>query len=96
VKRGARVIVLGPENMEHFSLWWLEQRMPFTGIPDPRHRIARLYGQPANFWKLGRMPLIVIVDKNGNIRMRHRAKLPSDIPPIKKIITALDELNEEG
>lgn len=96
LKRGARVIVLGPEDMDQFSLWWLEQRMPFTGIPDPRHRVARLYNQPANFWKMGRMPTVVVVDRNGNIRMRHQGKVPSDIPPIRRILAVLDELNGEG
>jgi peroxiredoxin len=97
VNRGARVIVIGPEDEETFSNWWVKHRMPFIGIPDPEHKVAKLYGQEFNIFKLGRMPEVVVVDKNGNIRLKHKGRVMADIPTNKTLLTLLDEINaEEG
>ena len=69
--------------------------MPFVGIPDPEHKVASLYGQEFNIFKLGRMPEVVVVDKNGNLRLKHKGKFIGDIPSNKKILALLDEINEE-
>ena len=99
VRRNARVIVVGPENTQTFSKWWLGHRMPFIGIPDPEHKVANLYGQEFNILKLGRMPEVVVVDKDGNLRLKHKGKFMCDTLSNKKILALLDEINrgeEEG
>lgn len=70
--------------------------MPFTGIPDPKHRIANLYGQQVKVLRLGRMPEVVVVDKQGNMRLKHLGKAMSDIPGNKEVLALLDELGGEG
>ena len=69
--------------------------MPFIGIPDPEHKVANLYGQEFNILKLGRMPEVVVVDKDGNLRSKHNGKFIGDILSNKKILALLDEINEE-
>ena len=44
--------------------------MPFTGIPDPKHKIADLYGQEVSITKLGRMPAQMVIDKQGIFAVR--------------------------
>jgi len=95
VRRNARVIVVGPEDAQTFSKWWLGHRMPFIGIHDPEHKVANLYGQEFNILKLGRMPEVVVVDKDGNLRLKHKGKFIGDILSNKKILALLDEINEE-
>jgi len=93
--RHAEVIAVGPEDKEAFSKFWDSHKMPFPGIPDPKHEIAKLYGQKVKLLKLGRMPSLVVIDKEGRIRYGHYGDSMSDIPSDEDIVALLDELNRE-
>jgi peroxiredoxin len=93
VKRDAVVIAIGPEGEKTFTRWWLSHKMPFTGIPDPKHKIADLYGQQVSLLRLGRMPEVVVVDKQGNLRLKHLGRAMSDIPSNREVLALLDEVN---
>ena len=93
--RQTEIIAVGPEDAEVFAKFWTIHKMPFPGIPDPRHIIAKLYGQKVNPLKLGRMPALVVIDKEGRIRHRHFGGSMKDIPSNDDIISLLDELNQE-
>ena len=95
VKRDAEVIAIGPESTKAFTSWWRKHKMPFIGIPDPEHMVANLYGQQVKVLRLGRMPELVVVDKEGNMRLKHQGKAMSDIPSNKEVLSLLDELNKE-
>ena len=69
--------------------------MPFVGIADPEHLVARMYGQQVKLLKLGRMPASVLIDRNGNIRYTHFGESMSDIPEDRSILSLIDELNKE-
>jgi peroxiredoxin len=94
-KRNAAIIAIGPESRERFTSWWQRHKMPFTGIPDPEHKVANLYGQQVKILKLGRMPELVVVDKQGNMRLKHQGQAMSDIPSNKEVLALLDELGGE-
>ncbi len=93
--RQTEVIAVGPEDTEAFSKFWISYKMPFPGIPDPRHVIAKLYGQQVKPLKLGRMPALVVIDKQGRIRHRHYGDSMKDIPSNDDIMALVDELNQE-
>jgi peroxiredoxin Q/BCP len=95
VDRQAEIIAVGPEEPAAFADWWHEQNMPFTGIGDPKHVIADLYGQEVNPLKFGRMPALIVIDKEGKIRFRHYGNSMSDIPENDKVLALLDGLNKE-
>jgi len=78
--RNAEVIAIGPEDAKSFAFWWHEHKMPFIGIADPEHIIARSYGQQVKLFKFGRMPASFVVDKEGKIRYQHFGESMSDIP----------------
>ncbi len=92
VNRNTEVIAIGPEDEKSFADWWHNEHMPFTGIADPKHIVAKMYGQQVKVLKLGRMPALVIVDRQGRIRYGHYGKSMSDIPSDKDILSLLDEL----
>lgn len=96
VERDAEILVVGPESSQAFARWWQERRMPFVGLPDPKHEIANLYGQEVNWLKLGRMPALLVIDKGGRIRHRHYASNMSDIPSNDEILALLDQLNAQN
>jgi len=95
VARSTEIIAIGPEDFTAFAAWWHENRMPFTGIPDPEHLIAGLYGQQVKLLKLGRMPASVLIDKRGKIRFAHFGESMSDIPQSSQMLSLIDELNSE-
>jgi len=94
-KRQVRIIVIGPDNMNAFSNYWQNNKLPFTGIPDPRGVVLKLYGQEIKLFKFGRMPAQVIVDKNGIARYVHYGDSMADIPTNEELLGLIDELNKE-
>jgi peroxiredoxin Q/BCP len=95
IRRDAQVIVIGPENAKAFAAYWGQNGLPFTGLPDPKASVLKLYGQEVNLFKLGRMPAQVIVDKNGVARYAHYGHDMSDIPGNDELLELVDELNVE-
>ncbi len=94
--RNAEIIAVGPEGPEEFTKWWREHQMPFIGIPDPKHDIARLYNQQFKLLRGGRLPAMAVIDTKGDIRLMHYADLPSDIPTDEDVISLLDKLIKEN
>lgn len=91
-KRGAEVVVVGPEGPSGFSAYWRREKLPFVGLPDPQHTVLKLYGQEVSLFKLGRMPAQVIVDAAGMVRWVHYGHAMSDIPPNAELLVLLDEI----
>jgi peroxiredoxin len=96
VERETEIMAIGPENANEFTKWWHEHQMPFIGIPDPKHDIAKLYQQEVKILKGGRLPALMVVDREGKTRFTHYADLPSDIPKDEDILNVLDNLNKES
>ena len=90
VERGAEIMAVGPESQERFQAYWREHEMPFVGLPDPEHIVARLYRQEVNLLKLGRMPAQLVVDRAGRIRYQYYGRSMSDISPNELLLRALD------
>jgi peroxiredoxin len=95
VDQGAEVIVIGPEDEQAFKEFWLKEKMPVPGIADPQHIIAKLYGQEVKMLKLGRMPALFLIDREGLVRFRHHGKSMSDIPQDGDVLDLLQKLNHE-
>jgi peroxiredoxin len=94
LERDSEIIAVGPENPKDFSEWWNKHKMPFIGIADPDHAIAKLYGQQEKFLKGGRMPALFIINKDGRMSFKHYADWPGDIPSDDTLLSRLDELNK--
>jgi peroxiredoxin len=93
VRRGAEVLAVGPDGPSAFEHYWADERLPFPGMPDPEHDVARRYRQEVNIFKLGRMPLVIVVDQEGMIRYAHRGTSMSDIPSNEILLEVIDKLN---
>ena len=92
ITREAVILVVGPENQSAFQDYWSKNELPFIGLPDPDNRVARLYGQQVKLLKAGRMPAMMVIDKEGQIRFQHYAESMRDIPPNRVVFELLDEL----
>ena len=91
--RDAEVVVVGPEDQSAFQAYWAEENLPFVGLADPEHSVADRFGQEVNLLRMGRMPALVVVGKDGAIRYQHYGHSMRDIPPNREILDVLDNLN---
>ena len=95
VRRDTEIIAVGPESPEAFADWWHKNQMPFTGIGDPQHVIAKMFGQKVKLLKLGRMPAQFVIDKEGRMRNVHYGESMADIMTDEEVLALLDEINKE-
>jgi peroxiredoxin Q/BCP len=96
VRRETVVVVVGPEDAQAFARYWADNQLPFVGLPDPRHRVLKLYGQEVKLFKYGRMPAQVLVDRTGKARFVHYGESMSDIPTNEEILGLVDTINAEA
>jgi peroxiredoxin len=92
-RRGAEIIALGPDGPNAFRRYWEEEHLPFVGCADIRSAVASQYQQEVNWIKMGRMPALLIIDKEGQIRFRQYGESMSDIPENTEVLKILDEMN---
>lgn len=83
------ILVVGPEKPQSFRKYWEKEKLPFVGLPDPDHSVLNLYGQEVNFFKLGRMPAQILINKNNILKFVYYGQSMADIPDINQIKTAL-------
>jgi peroxiredoxin len=96
LSRGAEILAVGPNDMDAFKKYWAKENIPYVGLPDPDHSVAKQYRQEVNIFKLGRMPLNGIVDTSGRIRYVHYGASMSDIPDNETFLSVIDELNRSS
>ncbi len=96
IDRNSEIIAIGPEDAKEFTTWWHANKMPFIGVPDPQHGIAKLYSQKVKIFKGGRMPAMIVVGKDGNIHFSHYGDSMSDIPTDEQIISLIEEINKSN
>jgi peroxiredoxin len=93
VGRDAEILAVGPNTEMAFQQYWEDEKITYIGLPDPEHNIARLYKQEVKIFKLGRMPLVCVIDRTGHIRYVHYGTSMSDIPSNETLFNVIDELN---
>lgn len=95
VQRETEIIVVAPDDRATLAQYWEQEQLPFPGLADPNHTVANLYRQEVNLLKLGRMPALLIVDKEGRVRFQRYGSAMSDIVPNDQVLKLLDKLDRE-
>jgi peroxiredoxin Q/BCP len=90
--RGVEILAVGPNDESTFKRYWENERIPFIGLPDPAHAVAKMYRQEVALFKLGRMPLNCIMDARGYLRYAHYGANMQDIPPHEELLQVIDDL----
>jgi peroxiredoxin len=93
---GAEVIAVGPEEPGDFKKFWDAEKMPFPGLADPHHVAADRFCQEVRILKLGRMPALFVIDREGVVRLAHRATAMWDIPPDEQLFDLLRTFREKA
>ena len=91
--RGAEILISGPHDAETFRAFWKKKGLAFTALPDPGHRLSKLYGQKWGLFKLLRLPSVVVIDKDGKLRARHDGTQMWDIPSNEEVISMLEAIS---
>lgn len=91
VELETEIIVVGPEEDESFRQYWKKEKLPFIGLPDPRHEVLKLYGQEVSLFKLGRMPAQMMIDTSGTLRYVHYGHSMADIPQNREIMDLIKQ-----
>jgi peroxiredoxin Q/BCP len=60
---------------------------------DPSKRVAKMLKQEVKLFKFGRMPGLLIIDKQGIIRYAYYSKNMHDIPKNEVLFEVLENLN---
>ena len=92
VDRDTEVIAVGPDSQKAFVDFWEENEIPFVGLADPDHEVAKLYDQEVNLLKFGRIPAQMLIDKQGIVRYVHYSNSMSDIPDNVDMLNLIDEI----
>ena len=93
LRRGVEIIAIGPDGPNAFKRYWELETIPFVGCADIKNQVADQYYQEVNWFKLGRMPAIFVIDQTGDIRYAHYGDSMSDIPADQEVLNLLDGLN---
>jgi peroxiredoxin Q/BCP len=88
------IVVVGPESNQAFAKYFLDNDLPFIGLPDPKHSVLKRYGQEIKLFKFGRMPAMVVIDIQGIVRFVHYGHSMSDIPENQDVLATLQGLKE--
>jgi peroxiredoxin len=90
VSRGASIVVVAPHARKEVEAYWKEHALPFDGIPDPGKRLGGLYRQEWKMLRLGLMPALFVVGRDGKIAWLHYSGGMSDIPENETVLEALE------
>lgn len=88
--RSATIVVVAPHAAGKVADYWKKEELPMIGIPDEDGTLAELYGQEWKLLKLGRMPALFIIDRQGNLAFAQYGKTMSDIPKNSEVLKVLD------
>ncbi len=90
VELSTEIVVIGPESADSFKKYWEKNDLQFIGLPDPEHKILKMYGQEVRLFKLGRMPAQMLIDKSGVLRYVHYGHSMADIPTNEEILSLIN------
>lgn len=94
VARGAEIVVVNPEDVAETKAFAQNLALPFLMLVDPNHEVANRYGQEVNLLKLGRLPALVVLDRDGVMRYEHHANSMMDTAKNSDVLAVLDRLNQ--
>ena len=90
IAKNAIVVVVTPHDIEKTSKYFSNNNLPFYGIPDPDHKVASLYKQQWKLTKLGLMPALFVINREGEIVFSYYSKNMKDIPANDVVIGVLE------
>lgn len=92
-QRGAEVIAIAPDTLDHARRYFERENIPFPCLPDPDRTVFRQYDVKSALISLGQRPGLFIVDKTGIVRFAYLGLQQWEIPTIDATLAELDALS---
>lgn len=93
--RHAVILVIDPDRPDQIQEYWKREELPFPGFADIDNRLASLFHQKVDIFRDGRLPTVVLVDRESRIRYRHDGASAPDIPSNETLLAELDRINQD-
>ena len=87
------MLVVGPDSPEEFKEYFSSHDLPFPGLADAGHEVADMYGQEVSLIKFGRMPAVILIDRDGLVAFSHYGESMADIPVNNDLLLQLDRMS---
>ena len=91
-KRGAQVIAIAPDTLEHAQTFFERNALPFACLADPDRKVFRQYDVKSAMISLGQRPGVFIIDGEGTVRFAYVGFQQWEIPSIEDTLAELDKL----
>lgn len=83
-----------PDSPEAIARFWQQEKIPFSGLADPKGKVLGLYQQQIKLLKLGRLPSAVLVDKAGLVRYRQSGSSMTDTVSAETLLKVIQEIEQ--
>jgi len=93
--RHAVILIIDPDRPEQIQDYWEREGLPFPGFADTENHVASLFRQTVDRYGKGRLPSVILLDREGRIRFRHDGASAPDIPSSETLLAELDRINLE-
>jgi peroxiredoxin len=90
------ILIIDPDRPDQIREHWEREGLPFPGFADPDNYVASLFNQKVDVYRKGRLPSIILLDREGRIRYRHDGASAPDIPSDETLLAELDRINQDS
>jgi peroxiredoxin Q/BCP len=90
--RGARVIAIAPDTLDHAQAFFQGNDIPFTCLADPDRAVFRQYDVKSTLISLGQRPGLFVIDRQGVVASAYLGAQQWEIPSIDDTLAELDRL----
>jgi peroxiredoxin Q/BCP len=91
-KRGAQIVAIAPDTVEHAQAFFQRNELPFACLADPDRKVFRQYDVKSAMISLGQRPGVFIIDGEGTVRYAYLGFQQWEIPSIDDTLAELDKL----
>lgn len=91
-ERGAQVIAVAPDTLEHAQAFFQRNDIPFPCLADPDRKVFRQYDVKSAMISLGQRPGVFIIDKDGAVASAYLGSQQWEIPSIEDTLAELDRI----
>ena len=91
-QRGAEVIAVAPDDVEHSRQYFERNEIPFPCLADSSRKVFRQYDVKSALVSLGQRPGLFVIDGGGIVRYAHLGFQHWEIPSVDETLKQLDAL----
>lgn len=92
-KRGAHVLAIAPDTLEHSQSYFERNEVPFPCLADADRTVFRQYDVKSALISLGQRPGLFLIDGDGVVRYAYLGWQQYEIPTVDETLAQIDALS---